>query len=78
MKEADFISPAPSKVTKESLVFYLGSLMHPKDMIKAVCSSVETDLNLNKRDSWIVSDSKQSEIINIYNSLYKFSLNRLN
>ena len=66
-----------AQVTIDDLVFHLGSLMHPKKMIKCLnpeaASCAAKTLRKDLRDN----PREQRNIIRVYHFLYRFSLERL-
>lgn len=73
--------PFPGRIigtNEDKIVFCLGSLIYPKEMIKCYIPDFEEeelkDIKTDSKDKPL----KARKIISIYHYLYRFSLNRLN
>ena len=64
--------------TSDNIIFCLGSLIYPKDMLKCFHPSI-SDKEIKNIRKWVKKQNgKGKEIIQIYHFLYRFSLIKLN
>lgn len=64
-------------ISCDTLIFFLGSLIYPKDMIKSQMDEVHEDVSRNMRGACQDKPPQALRIIKIYHYLYRFSLERL-
>ncbi|CDW84084.1 UNKNOWN [Stylonychia lemnae] len=73
--------PFPGKLigtSEEKLIFCLGSLLYPKEMIKCYIPDFQDDDLKDIKTDFKDKPLKARKVIGIYHYLYRFSLNRLN